>query len=1572
MNVMDILKEAKSRGVMLINKEGVLEAKSKQGAISKDFLERLSENKKEILNFLQSCRLNESGLAITQRSLSDKSLVPLSHAQKRMLVGSQLSTEVPIYIVRAAYELQGKLSIFLLEKCLQILIDRHSVLRTTFFEIGGVHYQRATEKVNFHLEKISLFDKSDDFINKYINDFFSVKFDLNQDLLIRAMLIQRSESQNVFLVKVHHIIIDGWSLEQFMQELSTLYNSNGDYIFKEIELDYQDYAIWENQEKTQRLFDKQLSFWDNELRDFPILNIPDFNINHLQSIKSTKSTSTLFGQINEELTEKIRIFSRESNCTIYTFLLTCFIILLSRYTRQEDIIIGIPVSNRFDLKFESIFGLFVNTIPFRLVINDESFADFLVKIQEKLSELNEFQQVPLDKIVKRNLQKERMTDYSPIFQVIFNYSDEQIQHLNFNGINIKSLFTPNPYSPFKLTLDVKNCGNHLRLSSDYAKDLFSSLFVERFFENYSKCIESAITNFNSKVADLRILSDNEYQFIVDQWNNKAFHNRQSKCIHQLFEEQVKMTPLQTAVICEADYLTYYELNACANQVASCLRNEGIKADAFIAIAVERSIDMVIGILGILKAGGAYVPLDLDYPKERIDLILEETKAPIVLTRLSLFGKFDGYQGKLIEISSRDGFDQSISDIPNVTVSSNLAYVIYTSGSTGTPKGVMVEHQSVVNLVKDTNYIKITSEDRVGQAANLSFDAATFEIWGALLNGAQLVIVAKQILLSPPIFIDTLIENKVSILWLTASVFNQLVFDNWGKFSNIRVLLIGGEALNVSAVNRLLKDTENRPKRFLNGYGPTESTTFTTIFEMSELFSESCSIPIGKPISNIKVYILDPLQQPVPIGVVGEIYISGLGLARGYLNNSELTGEKFIENLFASETDKKNGNNLRLYRTGDFGRCLPDGNVEYLGRLDQQIKLRGFRIELGEIEAKLISYSQIKQAVVLLKLINDQKKLVAYLQTEVPIAVEELRGYLEKSLPEYMIPAHFVQLSILPLNKNGKVDRKSLEDAVFESETFFSSKQLKNIKQQAIKPRNEIEKIITEVWQEILGVQVNDVKDNFFYLGGDSISLMQVVAKLRKNNINIKVIDLFEKQTVEELANVVTLSNVVEEESKIQGNKQTFSPIFHWFFKQDLSNYNHWNQLFKLRSKEKLNVELLRQTIEYVVNYHDVFSLKFSFKDNWYARYGDCSYEFLSVNLSEFCYSEQKRQMLTLAKKAHAGLNISQGPLAYFLHFQLGNEKSDDRLLIIIHHLIVDGVSWRILIEDLSTAYCQLKEDKPIDLLRKTSTYQQWTIEIQKYAKEIEQTSFVDYWQVISKQERSNITMHTNTKGINNYASQKTFKIILSKDLTQTFLTQTVKYYDVHVNALLLSPLIQTFNKCYGLEELMVDLEGHGRNGFDQLDVSRTLGWFTSIYPIILKYKEYLKLNQLVTSVDQQLQSVPNNGFEFLILKYMSANKQLKEILNNMKPSISFNYLGQFRHNIFNNTIFSLANEYFGFPIAKESPRMHEIDVVSVIVNDKLRFDWNYSINRFSTEKIKELALTYLDFLESIILASKEA
>ncbi|NEO73603.1 amino acid adenylation domain-containing protein, partial [Moorena sp. SIO3H5] len=843
--------------------------------------------------------------------------------------------------------------------------------------------------------------------------------------------------------------------------------------------------------------------------------------------------SAQYWHLPEELNQQLRNLAKNQNVTLYMVLLAAFQILLYRYTGQEDILVGSVTSGRSQSEFASIVGYFVNPVVLRASLSgNESFREFLTQVRHTVLEALEHQDYPFALLVER-LQPQRDPSRSPIFQVAFallqfQQSSENSKFLlnqrqssvNWGGIEVTPLTMPNQEGLFDLDLEIIEDGSSLVARLKYCTDLFAASTITRMLGHFQTLLEGIVANPEQKLGQLPLMTEVELDQLLVEWNNTKTDYPRDKCIHQLFEEQVEKTPDAVAVVFEEQKLTYSQLNRKANQLAHYLQKLGVAPETLVGICVERSVEIVVGLLAILKAGGAYVPLDPNYPSERLAYMLADAGVSVLVTQQSLIASLPENQAQVVCLEPDGEIINSLSqeNLETGVKSENLAYVMYTSGSTGQPKGVSIIHQGVVRLVKETNYVEFTPAQVFLQLAPFSFDASTFEIWGSLLNGSQLVVMSPG---TPSVEAigETIEKNQVTTLWLTAALFQLMVDEELERLKPVTQLLAGGDVLSPSHVEKVasyLPDCQ-----LINGYGPTENTTFSCCYQVKKLTQQS-SVPIGRPISNTQVYILDANLQPVPIGVAGELHIGGDGLARGYLNRSELTAEKFISNSF--------DHNSTLYKTGDLARYLPDGNIEFIGRIDHQVKVRGYRIETREIESTLTQYPKVKETVVLAREDNSGNKgLVAYLvlESETPEIsdteqIEKVKQYLKEKLPEYMIPSRFVLLPQLPLTPNGKVDRNALPvpDNVSSVSTEY------------VAPETETQKVLAEIWADVLGIEKVGINDNFFDLGGHSLMATQVVSRVRQAlSLELSVSKLFENPTIAQLAEIL----VEQQLDKIDSN-----------------------------------------------------------------------------------------------------------------------------------------------------------------------------------------------------------------------------------------------------------------------------------------------------------------------------------------------------------------------------------------------------------------------------------------------------
>ncbi|WP_375501123.1 amino acid adenylation domain-containing protein [uncultured Nostoc sp.] len=1074
---------------------------------------------------LTQLRTSDRGLSlppIQPRTQSEE--LPLSFAQERLWFLNQLEEASAIYNISGAVRISGNLDINALQQALSEIVRRHEILRTSFPTVNRTSIQVIHPQATMNIKVVDLqqleVTERETVLQQQAQLEATTPFDLEIVPLIRCSLVQLDAREYVLLLNMHHIVSDGWSMGVFIQELSTLYQAYCAGVsspLAELPIQYADFVVWQRQWLSGEVLKTQLDYWLSQLHDAPSrLQLPT---DHPRPSVQTYQGRTESFSLNTELTQKLQSLSRESGTTLFMTLLAAFATLLYRYSGESDILIGSPIANRNRSEIESLIGCFVNTLVLRTSFEDNpSFKNLLAQVRETTLKAYEHQDVPFEQVVEA-LQPQRSLAYSPLFQVMFVLQNTPMGELELPGCTWCELNQESTIAKFDLTLTITETSQGLVGSWDYSTDLFDGSTIERMAAHFQNLLSAIVENPVTAVSELPLLSAAERHQLLRQWNDTATEYPTDKCIHQLFEQQVERTPDAVAVVFENQQLTYEQLNRKANQLAHHLQTLGVGPEVLVGICVERSLDMVVGQLGILKAGGTYVPLDPTYPFERLSFILEDVQSPVLLTQESLLDSLPSSWAQVIcldsdwETITHCSKENPISGV----VPSHLAYVMYTSGSTGQPKGVTVRHSGVVRLVKQTNYVNLTEEEIFLQLAPFSFDAATFEIWGCLLNGARLVVMPPNI----PSLMElgrSIRQYQVTTLWLTAGLFQQMVDQQIQDLKPVRQLLAGGDALSVAHVQKVSRQLENC--QLINGYGPTENTTFTCCYLVTQAAKLGNTVPIGRAIANTQVYILDRNLQPVPVGVAGELYIGGDGLACGYLNRPELTAEKFLPNSFDCQPG------ARLYKTGDLGRYLASGDIEFLGRMDSQVKIRGFRIELGEIEAALGQHPEVRSTVVIVREdVPGDKRLVAYLvlyQEQTP-TVSDLRQFLKQKLPEYMIPTAFVFLATLPLTPNSKVDRRALPVPEYHRELEVSF----------VAPRNPTEEMLAGIWAEVLGVERVGIHDNFFELGGHSLLATQVITRLSEAfSLELPLRSLFENSTIAQLAEVAVVQKIEQAESNM--------------------------------------------------------------------------------------------------------------------------------------------------------------------------------------------------------------------------------------------------------------------------------------------------------------------------------------------------------------------------------------------------------------------------------------------------------
>ncbi len=938
-------------------------------------------------------------------------------------------------------------------------------------------------------------------------------------------------------------------------------------------------------------------------------------------------------------------------------------------------------------------------------------------------------------------------------------------------------------------------------------------------------------------------------------------------------------------------------------------------------------------------------------------MLEDAGVPVLLSQRSLSGSLPNHHGTVLFLDDvTEAIDANLDSHvqPENVQPENLAYVIYTSGSTGRPKGCQITHANVVRLFDQTDHWYGFHPDDVWTLFHsCAFDFSVWEIWGALLYGGKVVVVPYWVSRSPEAFAELLRRERVTVLNQTPSAFRQLTpFVLAGitpAEQTLRYVIFGGEALELASLLPWMERYGDSKPELINMYGITETTVHVTYrpITLKEVRAGSGSL-IGEPIPDLAVYVLNPQKQPVPLGVAGEMYVGGAGVARGYLHRPELTAQRFVKNPFSDSG--------YLYRTGDLARRLPNGDLEYLGRIDHQVKIRGFRIELGEIESVIGLYPGIREVVVIAR--EDKpgdKKLVAYYSAAKEADLDALRAHIKVRLPDYMVPAAFMHMQSLPLTSNGKVDRVALP-----------APDMSRIgrKDNYVAPRTLAEQSLARIWGEVLGIDAPGVNDNFFELGGDSILSIQVISRARQAGLAISPRELFQSPTIAGLAACAPQAASVPAQVEIASGDVELTPIQRWFFSQPLENRNYWNQTFLFTVPQTIDVDLLQQALAATVAHHDAFRLRFSqTSSGWQQTYAD---QALSVTITRADHFFSPAEILDAAGKLQSSLDITRGPLIAAMYFPVGTETPADRpgrLLLTVHHLAIDGVSWRPFLEDIESAYVALKESRPVTLPSNTASYKAWSAALAAYAERPEVQAHIDYWRAVPDTQSAELPVD-HAAGPNNEESTETVTARLTPRQTELLLRHVPAAYHSQINDILLTALAESFRPWTGRESLLVDVEGHGREDIGAIDLARTVGWFTSIYPVRLSLKPGARLDSSLQSVKNQLRRIPDKGISYGLLQ--------EHLKDSPQAQILFNYLGQFDQVVAGSQVFSFATEPVGLWHDRKNSRTHLIEVLARIAGGQLEVQFNFSRNVHARDTVEQIAGRYSAALVELIELSGAA
>ena len=1112
MTAAELLSQLRHRDVKVWANGDRLRFSASPGALTPALRDELAERKVEILRFLQEAAdaTGSSTRAITQVKRDGASL--LSFAQQRLWFLNQLEPGSAVYNIPDAVRLHGALDEKALANALNEIVRRHEVLRTVYPESQGQPLQQLTPPRPVKFESVDL-KRVAECVREAQAERLAAEevvkpFDLAHDQMLRALLIHLSNDDHILLLTMHHIASDGWSLGVIRRELAQLYDafSRGEPSpLPELPIQYGDFAHWQRSTVTGESLESRLQYWRKQLSGQLLpLELP---CDHPRPGVQTYNGRTRRSYLPADKVSALKSIGLHEGATFFMTLLAVFKVLMYRYTEQEDLLVGTPTAGRDRAETESLVGFFVNTVVLRTDLSgNPSFRDLLHRVRDVSVGAFANQDLPFEKLAAE-INPERNRSRTPLFQTLFALQSASSGTIELPGLRAEAFHVDWQSSKFDLSLfATEDSTGGCQLLLEYCTDLFEAESIDRMLGHFRELIASICRNPDEPISTLRMLTETEREQLVFGWNQNQTPYPRDKCVHQLFEEQAARTPDDVALLFGAKAMTYRELNESANRVAHHLLARGVKSGDYVGLCFERSFELVTAILGILKAGAAYVPLDPTYPKDRLHYMIEDARLAVLVGQRELIQRLPVGNATVVCLDTdwEAIAHESCKNPPLHGDPTSLAYIMYTSGSTGQPKGVMIPHRGIVRLVKNTNYVQLGSNEVFLLAAPIAFDASTFEIWGALLNGARLAIPPAG-LLSLRDLSDSITQFNVTTLWLTSGLFHLMTDSSVDEFKKLRQLLAGGDVLSVPHVRRVLEVAPNC--RLINGYGPTESTTFACCHTITN--PRLASIPIGRPISNTQVYILDRHKIPTPIGVPGELYIGGDGLALGYLNKPELTAERFIENPLPLAPGE------RLYKTGDRVRYLSDGTIEFLGRVDNQVKIRGFRIELDEISAALNLHPEIRDSVAIVhEPAAGDKRLIAYFVSKSAKAPhsDELKTFLADRLPAWTVPSLFIHLDSMPLSANGKVDRRALPVPELRGGDKPS---------ETLAPRNPIEAELAQIWEELLKVRPVGIRDSFFELGGHSLLAVRMMSRVEQvYGKKVPLSALFATPTIEHLAQAI--------------------------------------------------------------------------------------------------------------------------------------------------------------------------------------------------------------------------------------------------------------------------------------------------------------------------------------------------------------------------------------------------------------------------------------------------------------------
>lgn len=1495
--------------------------------------------------------------------IPDADYYEVSYSQRRLWLLHQINKTQQAYNITSNYKVKGDFDCNIFNQAWKLLVDRHESLRTVIVSIDGMPYQKIQPVGENH--DVVFIDMSTEKGHNQI-DLDSILayqsnhiFDLTSGPLVRCLLINIDNDTLVLSLIFHHIVTDGWSMNIMIDELIQLYLgilNKEENILPPLAIQYRDYANWQNNLLKGDYLNSLKEYWLNKLSGtLPVLSIiPD---KRRPKIKSFNGDVIRF-EFSEEILSGLKKIGNETKSSLFMSLTAIINLLLHKYSGQEDIIVGSPVAGRHHEKLENQIGFFINTLVLRTTFDKfQDFYKLLSDVRSTIIEAFDHQSYPFDQLVS-DLRLERETSRSPLFDVMLVLqSQNKLQEIQ---PDIKTKFEVESYpvksqsSHFDLTFEFVESENNISGSIVYNTDIFSRIRIERMIGHLEKITTHVLNNPSTILNDVPYLTADEYTEVVKTFNDTQQDFPVNKSLVSLFEEQVLKSNTEVAVLYGEKRVSFGDLEERSSKLAFKLRNNyGVNKGDLVGLLLDRSDYMIVSILGVLKAGAVYVPIDPGFPLSRIEFIIRDAAINLLLTdSFNSDAKVTDICNKVIVVDEENlGDERSLVDID--VKPDDTAYVIYTSGSTGNPKGVIVSHKSVVNRIdwmwKSLNF---SEEDIIFQKTPYIFDVSVWELFLPLCYGAKMVICGKEVIYNPDQLLHHIDLYNVTTIHFVPTMFNFFISavndSNKHKLKTLKRLITSGEALSNTTVDAF-KEKFDIP--LYNLYGPTEATVDVTSFITEKGLA---SIPIGKPINNCQIYILDGVMQPVAKNVSGEICIGGVGVAKGYLNRPELMTSKFVNDPY--------NYGCKLYKTGDIGYWDEHGNIEFQGRIDDQVKIKGFRVELGEIENVLKNCKNVEEAIVIATDNADGiKELEAFILSDVNLTRDEIISELYENLSEHLIPSRIYQIANIPYTATGKVDKVELGK--------LRSKEVRNNVAKHVEQFSAKEEVLLDAIQKTLHLQDLSLDSNFFHLGGDSIKAIIITNRLLTKEYKLLISDIFKFPILSVMASKMLFQPFKDESETIVG-EVPLTPIQREIVKRNTVDEHHYNQAITLRLKENFNKEAIIPIFEKIVAHHDALRIVIvKNKENQIVQFNKevgQPIDFSEIDLigSSNFYEDLQQQCEIIQQS----IVLDEGPL-----MKLAFIKSDygNLLFMVTHHLITDGFSLRIILEDLELLHSQYLSGETFVLPAKTTSFKGWAEALLEYGNS---KDFLlkekDFWKKSIARKVKPIALDFDFA--ENYLGDRSVKQIHLDKLETSFLLNKMNIVlDLQINDILVYSLCAALKDTFGNSEIAVMMDGHGREEFlENVNINRTVGWFTSVYPVIVELSENDMIKEDLEKVKESLIQVPNKGIGFGILKFLTDDVHKKDITSNLNLQVSFNYLGQMDKEL-KSDIYEIENLPTG---DKMSPRLqseYNLDISGAIINQQLFMAIAYSRKQYKDSTIEIIANNYISRLKTVIETIQE-